>query len=260
MSEAAGAKVRQIFESVWRRRLVRYPAILAGTVVALLLLLILVDRVIMPVAVHWENVGVIPDLTGLSLEDAETMLDDKGLKLEVSAEVYDPAMPPGTILSQIPGPKNRVREGRYVKVTVSKGGKTVLVPRLQGISIRQAELLLAHQGLEMGDVSWVPSDSFPEDVVITSTPSSETPVPYGMSVNLRVSLGSEPDTVEVPDLLGRNLEESRMILREIGLQLGKIKYTVNDDFLPETVLDQSPAGGLKVERGTAIRVEVSTTE
>ena len=51
-----------------------------------------------------------------------------------------------------------------------------------------------------------------------------------------------------------------MILREIGLQLGKIKYTVNDDFLPETVLDQSPASGLKVERGTAIRVEVSTTE
>lgn len=256
----AGAKIKRILESIWRKRLVRYPVVLLGSMVAFILLLLLVDRVIMPLAVHWGRVGVIPDLTELSLEEAEIMLEGKGLKLEVSAEVYDPVRPPGTILSQIPGPKSRVREGRYVKVTVSKGGKTVLVPRLEGISIRQAELLLAHEGLELGDVSWLPSDSFPEDVVIASMPSSETPVPHGLSINLKVSLGLRPDTVQVPELLGKNLEESRKILREIGLQLGKIRSVVNEDFLPETILDQSPPAGLRVVRGTKIEVEVSTTE
>ena len=176
------------------------------------------------------------------------------------AEVYDPAKPPGTIISQIPQPNSRVREGRFVKVTVSKGGKTVLVPRLQGISMRQAELLLAHAGLELGDVSWVSSDSFPQDVVIASMPSFETPVPHGLSINLRVSLGTRPDTVVVPDLLGKNLQECRKILREIGLQLGDTKQVINEDFLPGTILSQSPPSGLKVQRGSEVELEVSATE
>ena len=176
------------------------------------------------------------------------------------AEVHDPTKPPGTILSQIPHPNTRVREGRFVRITVSKGGKTVLVPKLEGVSIRQAELLLIHEGLELGEVSWTPSDSFPKDVVIASTPSSETSVPHGMSVNLRVSLGIKPDTVVVPDLLGMNLEESKKILREIGLQLGKTKFKVNNDFLPGTILRQSLKPGQKIVRESKIVLEVSTTE
>ena len=57
-----------------------------------------------------------------------------------------------------------------------------------------------------------------------------------------------------------NLQASRKRLREIGLQLGKIKSRNNDDFLPETILSQSPAAGLRVLRGTEINVEISTTE
>jgi beta-lactam-binding protein with PASTA domain len=260
MSEAVQTRILQVLGFVWRKRLLRYPVLMVMTIASSFLLLLLVDRVILPFVVHWGEVGVIPDLTDLSLEDAESILDDKGLKLQVSAEVYDLTKPPGTILSQVPQPNSRVREGRFVRVTVSKGGKTVLVPKLQGISIRQAELLLAHQGLEMGDVSWIPSDSFPEDVVIASTPSFETPVPFGMSINLRVSLGSQPDTVEVPNLLGMNIQESRKVLREIGLQLGRIDLKVNQDFLPETILGQFPPPGVKVERGTEMKLEVSTTE
>ncbi len=260
MAGAVGKALKQILDLTWRRRLVRYPLLLAGTLVGLFVLMLLVDRVIMPVAVHWGEASVIPDLTDLSLDEAKSVLEDRGLRLKVMAEAYDPARPPGTVLSQIPRPNSRVREGRFVRVTVSKGGETVLVPSLQGISMRQAELLLAHEGLELGDVSWVPSDSFPENVVIATTPSFDTPVPHGMSINLRVSLGARPDTVLVPDLLGTNLEESRRILREIGLQLGRMKSVVNDDFLPGTVLSQSLPSGLKVERGSEIELEVSTIE
>lgn len=260
MKETLQIKTQRILEFIWRKRLLRYPILLVMVIVSSFLLLLLVDRVILPFVVHWGDVGVIPDLTDLSLEDAETLLDDKGLKLQITAEVYDLTKPPGIILSQVPPANSRVREGRFVKVTVSKGGKTVLVPKLHGISIRQAELLLADQGLEMGDVSWISSDSFPEDVVIASTPSFETPVPFGMSINLRVSLGSQPDTVEVPNLLGMNIQESRKVLREVGLQMGKIELTVNQDFLPETILSQSPPPGVKVERGTEMKLEVSTTE
>ncbi len=260
MAETIKKRLKQAFGFVWGNRPIRYPLLLLGTIAVLFLFLLLADRVIMPIIVHWGETRAVPDLTDLSLEEAEEISKRKGLTLQVTSEVHDPTKPPGTILSQIPHPNTRVREGRVVKITVSKGGEAVLVPRLQGISIRQAELLLIHEGLELGDVSWTPSGSFPEDVVITSTPSSETSVPVGMSVNLRVSLGIKPDTVVVPDLLGMNLEESKKILREIGLGLGKTKLRVNNDFLPGTVLRQSLKPGQKIVRGSKIVLEVSTTE
>jgi serine/threonine-protein kinase len=152
-----------------------------------------------------------------------------------------------------------LRERSFLRSLV-QGGKTVLVPSLDGVSIRQAELLLVHEGLDLGDVSWVPSDSFPEDVVIATTPSSGTSVPHGMSVNLKVSLGAKPASVEVPNLLGMSLEESKRVLREIGLQLGRTEFTVNNDLLPGTILNQSLSPGREVRRGSKIRLEVSATE
>jgi beta-lactam-binding protein with PASTA domain len=245
---------------VWGNKLIRYPLGLLVGVAAAFLLLVLADRVVMPVIVHWGEAAVVPDLTGLTLTEAEEVVNDKGLNLEVLAEVHDPAKPPGTILSQIPSPRTKVKEGRVMKVTVSMGGKTVLVPRLEGVSIRQAELLLMHEGLEMGEINWSPSDSFPEEVVIASIPSCDTPVPVGMPVNLTVSLGVRPDTVAVQDLVGMTLEQGRKMLREIGLELGRVKSKVNNDFLPNTILRQSLQPGEKVEMGSRIVLEVSTTE
>ena len=252
--------LQKAFGFIWGNKPIRYPLLLLVGAAAAFLLVLLADRVVMPVIVHWGEATTVPDLTGLSLTEAEEIVQEKGLNLEIMAEVHDPAKPPGTILSQIPSPKTKVREGRLVKITVSMGGKTVLVPRLEGVSIRQAELLLMHEGLEMGEISWSPSDSFPEDVVIASIPSHDTPVPAGMPVNLKVSLGMRPDTVMVPDLVGMTLEQGKKMLREIGLELGRVRLKVNDDFLPNTILRQSLEPGEKVEMGSRIVLEVSTTE
>jgi beta-lactam-binding protein with PASTA domain len=69
-----------------------------------------------------------------------------------------------------------------------------------------------------------------------------------------------PDTVSVPDLVGKNLEEGKKIIQEMGLQLGKTKFKVNNDFLPGTILKQFPESGEKIERGALIDLEVSATE
>jgi len=260
MEETKKSKTSRILDFVWKKKLVRYPLLFLGIVISSFLLLLLVDRVVMPVIVHWGEACEVPDLTGLSIKEAKEVLKREGLYLQVLAEEHDPTKPPGTILSQIPYPHTKVREGRVIKLTVSKGGKMVSVPKLKGVSLRQAELLLAQEGLELGDVSWVSSDSFPEDVVVASIPSSGTSVPLGMSVNLRVSLGIRPDTVVVPGLLGMNVEEGKKILRQMGLQVGKIKFKINNDFLPGTILKQSLQPGERIERGSIINLEVSTTE
>jgi beta-lactam-binding protein with PASTA domain len=253
--------MKQTLSFIWRNNRLRDTAIvLLGTVVILYLLLLLVDRLIMPIIVHRGGTSVVPNLIDLSLHEADSLLADAGLNLQVWAEEYEPTKPPETILSQIPPPHTKIKEGRSVKVKVSKAEEAVLVPKLKGISIRQAELLLAQVGLELGETIWIPSDSFPKDVVIANTPSSGVSVPSGISVNLKVSLGVEADTVVVPDLVGMNLEESKKILREIGLQLGNTKIKVNNDFLPGTILNQSLPAGEKIARGSEIELEVSATE
>lgn len=261
MQETIKITLKRMFGSIWRSRRIRDTAIiLLGTVVILYSLLLLVDRVIMPMVVHRGETCAVPLLIDLSLQEADSLLAEAGLNLQVWAEEYDPVKPPGTILSQIPPPNTKIREGRTVKIKVSKAEEAVIVPKLKGVSIRQAELLLAQSGLALGEISWVPSDSFPKDVVIGCNPLSGVSVPSGLSVNLEVSLGIETDTVMVPDLVGMNLEESKKILREIGLQIGKTTFKLNEDFLPGTVLKQSLPAGERIIRGSEIELEVSATE
>ena len=145
-------------------------------------------------------------------------------------------------------------------MVVSKGQKMVQVPNLKGVSLRQAELMLGEQGLEVGEINWVPSDSLPENVVVNSSPSYGLSVPLGMSVNLQVSLGISQDTVMMPNLMGKSLEETKDILKELSLGIGEIRYEVKNELLPGTVLEQFPEEGTKIPRGSNIDLTVSIKE
>lgn len=219
--------------AVWSKKYLRYPITIAGIFVVFYLFLLLVDRIIMPTAVHTRREFLLPNITNLSLKEAEGILQKRGLSLKVMAEDYNPSKPPGIILSQSPNPQTKVKKGRIVKVVVSKGQKMVQVPNLKGVSLRQAELMLGEQGLEVGEINWIPSDSLPENVVVNSAPSHGLSVPLGMSVNLQVSLGISPDTVMMPNLMGKSMEETKDILKELSLGIGEIRYEVKMDFFQE---------------------------
>ena len=254
-------KLRRIIEWIWYDKSKRDLIILFLIAIAIIYCMILfADRVAMPIIVHRGGTSVVPNLVDLNLQQADSILAQDDLQLQIIADETDPSKEPGTIISQIPAPGTKMKEGRMVKIKVSKAEEAVTVPQLRGISLRQAELLLSQVSLKLGEVSWVLSDSFPRDVVVENIPSSGLSVPPGISVNIVASLGAVPDTVLMPDLVGKNIEECRRILQEIGLQIGKTKSKRNDDFLPGTVLDQSIPPGDKILRGTEIDLEVSKTE
>jgi beta-lactam-binding protein with PASTA domain len=254
-------RLRRIIEWIWYDKSKRDLIILLLIAIAIIYFLILfADRTVMPFIVHRGGASIVPNLVDLDLQQADSILAQEDLQLQIMAEETDPSKEPGTIISQIPAPGAKIKEGRMVKVRVSKAEEAVIVPQLKGISVRQAELLLGQASLQLGEVSWVSSDYFPQDVVIENIPSSGLSVPPGTSVNIVASLGAVPDTVMMPDLVGKNIEESRRILQEIGLQIGKTKSKTNDDFLTGTVLNQSIQPGDRVLRGTKINLEVSKTE
>jgi serine/threonine-protein kinase len=74
----------------------------------------------------------------------------------------------------------------------------------------------------------------------------------GQSIGISVSIGKGGGDIEVPDLIGKSLSEARIILSGSSLTVGKINYQISSTLLPNTVLDQYPAPGNKLNSGNTV--------
>ncbi len=247
--------LRQIL--LWKSLPLRVGSLL---ITLLVVLYILVDWVAMPVLTRHGMERVVPNVLGMSLEDAEKVLKRSRLKLQILAEESNRDKPVGMVLVQNPQAGKTVKQSRKIRVIVSKGGENVEIPDLAGISLRQAELTLAGKKLGIGDINWALSDSLPENVVLSSIPSAGSIVPEGMSVNLLVSQGRLYDVVMMPRLIGKNLLQAERIADSLDLEIGRMKYRRRVDLLPGIVISQTPESGTKVMAGYKIGLEVSSTE
>ena len=74
----------------------------------------------------------------------------------------------------------------------------------------------------------------------------------GQSVGITVSIGKGFGDIIVPDLIGKSLTEAKKILSDSTLTIGKVNYQISSTLLPNTVLDQYPAPGNKLNTGNAV--------
>ena len=241
-------------------RRVRYTARAGLVLVAFLLLYFIANQIILPVITRHGSEFPLPNIIGMTIVEAEPVLMEADLLLEVTSEEYHPDKPTGTILSQFPVGGTKVKSGRTVKVVTSLGQKAVAVPDLRGFSIRQARLNLEAAGFTMGDIEWTNTDSLPEKVVVFSYPGTGTMIPYGSQVNLMVNQGPYQRTVFVPRLIGLSLAEAKAKLEDKGLALGLVSNVINENYLPETVLEQSEDAGSELLPGEEVDLVVSSTD
>ena len=75
---------------------------------------------------------VLPNLVGLTEEEAKQKIEELKLVYEVSEEVYDTTVEAGKIISQSPGYQSnyKVKEKTKIEVVVSLGQKIVTVPKV----------------------------------------------------------------------------------------------------------------------------------
>jgi len=218
------------------------------------------DKVLMPLVVRLGQESVVPDLQGLTLDEAKSMLKDRGLGLRVIREEYDLKRLAGTIIFQIPESESRVKKGRRIKVVLSKGGEKATVPELKGMTFRQSELALEGRGLKIGEPVYISTDTLPVGEVVTSFPSAGTTVPLGMEIRVLINQGETLEIVKVPKFKGENIKEVSSKIEKLGLKLGRIRYKVKNRLLPGTVLSQIPKEGAMVRKGSIVELEVSTTD
>ncbi|MFN0156680.1 MAG: PASTA domain-containing protein [Bacteroidota bacterium] len=213
---------------------------------------ILFNYALLPWYVNQGGTLVVPTVTGKKLEDAQRILDSLGFE-PVQAETRpDPRAPLGTVVSQNPLPEAMVKSGRRVYLTISGGEVLASVPKLRGLSLRDSRFTLERSGLQLGDVAYATSETYPPNTIMAQAIAPGSKVSRGTKVNISVSRGAVALDLAVPELTGKTLGEAENILTEKGLKVGNITYQPSFDLIPNTVVDQFPRAGESVSTGQAV--------
>jgi len=217
--------------------------------------IILLDNLIIPWYVSSVETTV-PNVVGMNDQEAIEMLESQGFGTAIGDTSFGLEFPKNTVFLQRPEAGDIVKEGRRIFLFVSGGEKIVYVPMLKGKNILDAKFALERIGLKLGRVNRIPS-SQPEDMIFDQQYVAGTPLKQGQIVGITVSVGRGGGSVSVPDLIGKSLTEAQMILNENDLIVGKINYQASATLLPNTVLDQYPSSGNKLNPGDAVDLFVT---
>ncbi|UCG14501.1 MAG: PASTA domain-containing protein [Deltaproteobacteria bacterium] len=203
-----------------------------------------------------EEVVMVPDLVGHDTVYALDLLTSLGLNIKVGGFIWSEAVPKNFIASQEPAPGTRLKRDRDVKVALSRGSRSVPVPKLEGANVREAELVLSQNGLQLGGISRVVSDSHPRDLVIAQNPVPLHELERGRSVDLLVSDGPMPVAIAMPELRQRPVRQALQDLEKLGLAAAVKEVHRPGDPL-HTVVGQQPKAGYRVDSNSSIGLTVN---
>ena len=221
---------------------------------ALLATYLLFAAASMRVALKTREVTV-PALTGRTINDATSVLADAGLTLRVEdVRRPDPKVPAGHVVAQEPAEGLRTRRERSVKVWVSAGPRSTIVPALNGDTERTAQLRLQQDGIALGEVAAVRTADYPVGAVIAQTPPPRT---TASRVALLVNRGERGATFVMPDLIGVNGDRAADVLRGRGFRVAVTGESPYPGIPSGVVIRQNPQAGFQIAPGEAISLEVS---
>lgn len=226
----------------WRQWLIGVVLVLAGAGWAAARL----PKVLFPPEV------VVPAVEGLTFIQAQRRLEDAGLVPHLEKEVFHSSVPARHVVSQEPAAGRRVRKGRTVNLSVSKGEQQVQVPGVVGLSLQEAKIRLTQTGLTMGEVTQEFEPTLPVGSVLRQDPPSGARTDRGTPVQLVVNIDAARSAlINVPDLTGVEIEAARTRIEALGLTIGKVLPEDSDQ--PEgTILAQNPPPGTQVTEKTAV--------
>ncbi len=221
-------------------------------VLIVLLLFFLFDSILMPLYVQKGKTTKVPDVVGLSLDDAKQKIIEAGLDPKEAEYKNDKRYKIGTVVLQNPIAESEVKRERGVYLTISGGEELVEVPNLKGKSVREAVFNLVINNLNLGTISYEPSEEIFANTIIRQEVTPNTKIKSGNLINVIVSQGRSTDKQPVPDVSLKTFNEAEKILTDNGFRIGKIVYQMNIDILPNTILEQSPRAGALLQLGQPI--------
>ena len=134
----------------------------------------------------------LDDVTGMDYDQAQSQLENDGLKVSLEFE-YSDSVDKNEVIRTSPEAGSQVAEGDTVTIVASKGKETknVTVPYVIGYDLDTAISMIKDAGLTYNGKSSDYSDSFSEGEVMNQSIGSGQSVEEGTSITLTVSLGSK---------------------------------------------------------------------
>ena len=198
----------------------------------------------------------VPDVRGMSEEDAKALLNKKRLGIHVVTRKESKKYKAGKISKQTPEAGEKVSKHTKVEVVVSSGlvGSKKAIPDVRGMSETEAQNELEDAGFKVTS-SFQYDDSVESGKVISTTPEAGTKAEKGSTVTMLVSQGSDKKTV--PDVRGMADATAQSTIKSYGFNVGTVTYDYSDSVEKGMVISQTVEPGTKASAGTSISITVS---
>ncbi|MBA3648253.1 MAG: PASTA domain-containing protein [Chitinophagales bacterium] len=194
---------------------------------------------------HGSEINV-PNLKGLSVNEASKKINKADLQLKIVDSVYDSRKPSFLVIDQKPAPNSKVKESRTIYITVNaKTPPQIRMPDLKDASLKQATMILESYGMTVGKLVYKPDlagNVVLEQMYNGKPIASGELVKKGATIDLVIGDGMGETSVEVPNLVGLSLREAEFVVKGSSLNIGSIitDNTINGDTLDAIVYQQSP--------------------
>jgi beta-lactam-binding protein with PASTA domain len=203
----------------------------------------------------------VPDFRGKTVDEILKVLEDKNLKYKVRDTVYYDDKRKGCILEQDPQPESHVKEGRVIYFTIN--GLTppnVKFPdNIEG-SLRNAKTQLENRGL---NVNAIYVDGPHQDYVVSASFDGHDVkagdlIPKGSTIDLTVMKGFGGNSIEIPDFIGKTMDEVLQIIKEQNLSIPVFKpeHLKNDPnaIVEKQVPEADTTGNAKMNQNDPIYI------
>lgn len=198
----------------------------------------------------------VPDVSGMSEDEAQNALKDAGFK-KVSSEFVFSDIENGTVIGTTPAAKTEATEDTEIVMKVSKGAEKKTVPNVVGQEDAAAQNAITSAGLTVSGVTYDYHDSVPKGQVVSQSIDGGKKVAAGTGVSIVVSNGPKPDErIDIQSFVGQSEGDLTSWASGNGLYTSRNGSDYSDTIPKGAIISQSPASG-KVDKGTTITYVVS---
>lgn len=206
----------------------------------------------------------VPYVIGKNINDVEKQLTDAGFETVIQDSVYYDSIPRGVVIKQVPDADEVVKVNRTVYVIINRFvAPDISMPNIIGYSLRNAQYTLESMGLKLGDTS--SRVDFAKNTILEMSINGDQVKPgdkvkVGSKVDLVIARGKGEEEISVPQLIGLQVADARVLLEQYGLNLGAIvKNPDVSDIDNSYIYRQEPMPGAgRIRAGQLIDVWVQT--
>lgn len=176
---------------------------------------------LLDVYTHHGEAAKVPDLSGMTLTEAQTTVRSMDLDLEIVDSIYTEGMAPGVILKTTPGPGSIIKKHRTIFLTTNTTTvEQVVMPAVYDTSRRRAQAALRSAGFVDVTIKMIPGRYNDLAVEVSDRQTGQviqpgTKLPFNTPLVLSITSTSSLDSLYDADTTAVDREVAEA-LRRIG--------------------------------------------